>query len=160
MNRPRTMWQQRYLRTVAIVLAVVALVFVGVSYYVPGRPTDSVSVTVQYAHSGPSRQIFSTVIHDSARARKVREIFEAARGPIQPFPGASCNLAADQIYTYDFEFTWRGFTTESVHWVLLNCAEIHISRWGNPFAQWYSSLGYSQYDELVSLTGIPADSRF
>ncbi len=90
----------------------------------------------------------------------MREIFEAAHGPIQPFWGASCNLVADPIYSYDFEFAWRGLTTESVHWELLNCAEIHISRWGNPFAQWYASLGHNQYDELVRLTGIPADSRF
>ncbi len=47
MNRLRTL---RRLRTAAVVLAVVALVFVVVSYYVPARPTDSVSVTAQYSH--------------------------------------------------------------------------------------------------------------
>lgn len=160
MNRARPLWQRRRLRIAAGTLVVVTLVLVVGLYYVPLRPTDSMAVTAQYSHSGPAKQIFATVIHDSAKARKVREIFEAARGPIHPFLGATCNLRADPIYTYDFEFTWRGLTTESVHWEILNCAEIQITRWGNLSAQWYAPLGPNQYDELVRLTGIPADSRF
>jgi hypothetical protein len=159
MNRVRTSWQRRRLRIAAGVLVVVALVLAVGLYYVPMRPTDSVSVTVQYSHDRPTEQIFATVIHDSAKARKVREIFEAALGPIHPVMGAACNLRADPIYTYDFEFTWRGLSTESVHWEILNCAEIEITRWGNLFAQWYAPLGPTQYDELVRLTGIPADPR-
>lgn len=160
MSRVRTMWRRRCLRNAAGVLVVMMLVFVVGLYYVPMRPTDSVSVTAQYSHYSPTKQIFATVIHDSAKARKVREIFEAALGPIHPLRGAACNLLADPIYTYDFEFTWRGLTTESVHWGILNCAEIQITRWGNLFAQWYAPLGPNQYDELVRLTGIPADPRF
>lgn len=89
MNRVRVLWQRRLLRIVAVVLVAVALVFLTGSYYVPMCPTDSVSVTAQYSHDGPSEQIFATVIHDSAKARRVREIFDEALGPIHP-PRRGC----------------------------------------------------------------------
>jgi hypothetical protein len=158
----RALWQRRFVRVGAVALIAVALLFLAVSYYVPMRPTDSVSVTARYYsyESPPERQIFATVIHDSVTARRVLEIFNAARGPIQPSRGAMCALPADPIYTYDFEFTWRGLTSESVYWALLNCSEIHVMRWGNPFSQWYAGLSQNQYDELARLTGIPTNPRY
>jgi hypothetical protein len=158
MNHVRALWQRRPLRIAAVVLIVVALVLVAV----PMRPADSVSVTTQYSPYGfgPSEQIFATVIHDGATVGKVHEIFDAASGPIIPPRGAFCPFYADKVYTYDFTFTWRGHTTESVHWFLYNCPHIEITRWGNPFILSYVDLSQSQYNELVRLTGIPVDPRY
>ena len=93
MNHVRALWQRRPLRIAAIVLVVVVLVFLAV----PMRPTDSVSVTARYSQYvyGPSEQLFATVIHDGAKARQVREIFDAASGPFIPVGG----LSADSMRT-------------------------------------------------------------
>ena len=158
MNRVRELWQHRLLRIAAVVLVALALVLVGGSYYATSHLTDNVSVTAQSWDLG--QQVFATVIHDTASAREVREIFDAAR-PLQGSGGGiDCNLPAQQTYIYDFVFTWRGITTESVDWALFNCAFIRIRRWGNPFTQTYEGLSQSQYDELVRLTGMPVNPGY
>ena len=158
MNRVRALWQRRPLRVAAVVLVALALVLVGGSYYTTSHLTDNVSVTAQSWDSG--QQVFATVIHDEARVRRVRELFDAAR-PLQGSGGGiDCALPAKQTYVYDFVFTWRGITTESVGWALFNCAFISIRRWGNPFTQTYAGLSHSQYDELVRLTGIPVAPHY
>lgn len=159
MNHMQAFWR-RLLRIAAVVLVTMALVLVGGSYYATRHLTDNVSVAVQYSHIGPPEQIFATVIHDTARARRVREIFDAARPLHSSGVGVDCALPATQIYTYDFVFTWQNLTTESVHWEILNCAFIKITRWGNPFTQTYAGLSQNQYDELVLLTSMPADPRY
>lgn len=163
MDHVREVWKRRRVRVAAVVL-VLALLTIGLSDLAT-HLTDSVSVTARlselvtpdgsiYFMSAP-KQVFDTSIHDAATARRVRDIFDAAR-PIPPDATFGCPLGGNRVYIYDFWFSWRSISTETVHWSLDGCGFIQITTLRLPPTWSYFALAADQYRELVRLTGMPA----
>lgn len=142
---------------VALAVALVLLVVVGAGeFYLRTVPPDTVAVVVREnpteGTNGAPLVVFSTTVHDTARARAVQHAIDMVRVEAGTY---SCPMMTPDSYSsYDFTFSWRSIVTETVHEVNEGCDVWFISKGGLP-ARTRLGATNATWQQVARATGAP-----